>query len=220
MNKRKWIALLLTLALALSAVPALAQTVSPIPSTIDPQHLAHQEYCAGIQGYDAAANTIAVTLYEPETFLPADVEALAVGDTILCGGETVTVDKVTLDAERSYCYINEGAEEFAAGTLMLWHDADADVYRQVRESDYTEWTPIATLTLEVPAELVLLDGIDPDTGEMLDAPTPHNAAEFTEMLRQYEQEELGVSFSTSNIYVLFDEINQPVVVRRFYVPWQ
>ncbi len=72
----------------------------------------------------------------------------------------------------------------------------------------------------MPEYLVLLEGVDIATGSPLPVPTALNADQFIKLLTDYQENEIGISFATSNTYVLFDELNLPVVVRRFYVPWQ
>ena len=74
---------------------------------------------------------------------------------------------------------------------------------------------IADLTLAIPDSLVFLDGIDPDSGEMLDEPAEHTAAEFAAMLAEGSLP----GFDEDNVYVTFGD-GEMIRVERFYTPWQ
>ena len=82
------------------------------------------------------------------------------------------------------------------------------------EREYTR--TVAILTLQVPDSLVFLDDIDPATGETLDTPTEHTAAEFAEMLAAGG----APDFSSENVRITFDEEGELAQVERFYTPWQ
>ena len=91
---------------------------------------------------------------------------------------------------------------------------EEDVRVSEYEHDFME--TIAVLTLEIPEDFVFLDGIDPESGEILDEPTEHTAAEFAEMLAAGGFPD----FASDNVYVTFDENGGMVKAERFYTPWQ
>ena len=68
-------------------------------------------------------------------------------------------------------------------------------------------------------ELLLLDGIDPATGEALHLPTVHTAEQWLAMIAE-EAENEGVGFSIENMYLVFDENGAPAAAYRCHVPWQ
>ena len=75
---------------------------------------------------------------------------------------------------------------------------------------------IAVLTLEIPENFVFVDHIDPETGDVLDEPTEHNAAEFAAMLAAGGYPD----FASDNVKVTFDENGAMVRAERRYTPWQ
>lgn len=220
MTHCKRFALLLVLALTLCAAPALAQTVLPAPATIDPAHLAHREVLANITSYDPTSESIQVTLLEPVVYQAESIRSLVPGDVLLVDGNEYTVENFSFDQDGMFCYINE-YEDGAPCDLMLYMDNPAaGTYRPVMEGDVRIVQPVGTLTLTLPENIVLLDNLDPAYGEPLDVPTIYVGYSFANMLLAAQQEQDAVGFAALNTYILFDEYEQPCVVRRIYVPWQ
>ncbi len=119
----------LTLILIFCAATALAQTVTAIPSDIDLAHLAHKEYCAGIEAYNADDHTITITLYKIEAFTVDDVKSLAPGDVIVSGGAEYVVETVLFGESDRYCIVNAGEYDFEEGSLTLMYDSCAGNYK-------------------------------------------------------------------------------------------
>ena len=133
-----------------------------------------------------------------------DVDKLQVGDTLTIGEDSITVE--TLERDEYGVLINDETE--------LRYGGGTDVFAYSYEKMYRQ--PFTSLTLQIPDDLVFLDGIDPSSGEMLDTPTEHTAAEFREMLAAGGTPD----FASDNVYVTFDEDGQMTLVERFYTPWQ
>ena len=66
------------------------------------------------------------------------------------------------------------------------------------------------------AKRTLIGRIDPETGDILDEPTEHTAAEFAAMLAAGGYPD----FASDNVKVTFDDDGNMVRAERFYTPWQ
>ncbi len=220
MARRKSLALLLALALTLCALPALAQTVSPMPATVDPAFLAHREVLANITDYDTSRGDMQVTLLEPVMYSAESIRALAVGDVIVMDGYEYTVENLSFDQDGAFCYINEYEDGAPCDLMLYMENPAAGTYRPLLEGDERIVQPVGTLTLHLPDSIVLLDYIDPETGEPLDMPAMNDVYWLVSKLLAAQRGEDAVGFAACNTYILFDEYEQPCVVRRIYVPWQ
>ena len=140
-----------------------------------------------------------------EIILDADeVKALKEGDTLTIGQDTVKIESLRQDEEGDIL-INDEYD-------LRITDNEVRVFFYEREFMET----IDTISVPVEDDLVFVDGIDPESGAMLDQPTEHTAAEFISML----SEPAGITFDSENIWVTFDEDGKLVRVERFYTPWQ
>lgn len=220
MKSMKPLAALLALTLVLAAGTAVAQTVTAIPTTIDPLRLAHREYLAGITGYNAADRTMTVTLYDEETFSAEALRSLKPGDTVVSNGEEYAVKTVTFADDNGDCVINQGNEEYAEGSLTLETNGYSGGYIPIDEYDMTNWISAAEITIQASDALVFLDDVDPENGEILAMPKAYNVVEFVKLLDDYLTLDKGIGFDSYNLYILFNERNEPVVIRRFYTEWQ
>ena len=161
-------------------------------------------WLANLTEYDAEAGTVKAELKHGIPIDAATVEALKVGDTLTVGEFSETIEEI------------EKTEE---GTLMINHGDELVKYGdeyQLLVNGYDYLEPFANLTLTIPDDLVFMDGIDPATGEPLDQPAQHTAAEFKTMLA--EEETPG--FAVDNVYVTFNADGHWGLVEREYAPWQ
>ena len=173
-------------------------------STSTAQLIAGEQYVARLTNYSAEENTVQAEVLMEILLDREDVDQLKVGDTLTIGMENIQVE--TLERDEYGVLINDETE--------LRYGGGTDVFAYSYEKMHRE--PFANLTLQIPDSLVFLDGIDPSSGEMLDTPTEHTAAEFKEMLAAG-----GIpDFASDNVYVTFDEDGEMVLVERFYTPWQ
>ena len=159
---------------------------------------------ADITDYKAETNEIEVQLKRTIVLAANMVKDLKEGDTLRIGQESIEI--TSLQQEDDGFLINDGEVELRI--------SDNEVRAYMYEKEYTETS--ATLTVPVEDDLVFLDGIDPESGEPLDQPTEHTAAEFVSMLTA----EGTVSFDSDNLSVTFDENGRLVKVERYYTPWQ
>jgi hypothetical protein len=190
-------------------------TVTAIASEINPEQLASVAVYARITAYSPEKNELTVEVIVPETYDRDEVLDLQIGDSIYTQGQEITVE--TLGEKYGYLVINEGDYEFSEGSVWLYEQFDGTF--AIADWHDNTWAILAELHIPAGAALLFLDSIDPATGEILNMPSVHGAAEFLEML-QTETEEGGPGFATNNVYAVFDGAGQLAVIERYYVPWQ
>ena len=166
--------------------------------------VAGDKFIVRLTDYNAEMNTVQAEVLREIILDREDVDQLKVGDTLTIGDDSITVE--TLERDEYGVLINDETE------LRYW--GGTDVYAYSYEKMYRE--TLVTLTLQIPDSLVFLDGIEPSSGEMLDTPTEHTAAEFREMLAAGG----APDFASDNVYVTFDDNGEMSLVERFYTPWQ
>ena len=135
---------------------------------------------------------------------PAEVNTLKPGDTLTLGEEIIVAETIEQDDDGVIILNGE----------YILRSGDAGINAYFYEHEYTE--TIALFTCALPEGLVFRDGINPDSGEILDTPTEHTAEEFAGMLAAGS----NVDFASDNVYVTFDENGELSLVERFYTPWQ
>ena len=167
--------------------------------------VAGDTYITDLTDYDAEAGTVKATVKRPITLDREYVDSLQVGDTLTIGSEDIIVE--SLESDEYGVMVND--------YISLWYTEDDEVTAKY-ENDHDFMETIAELSLQIPENLVFIDEIDPATGEILEEPAEHTAAEFTEMLAAG-----GVpDFASENVYVTYDDNGEMTLVRRIYTPWQ
>ena len=213
---KKPAAWILALLAALVLGSAAAGTITPMPPTLDTDSLACQAVMAVLTDADPAGRTVTFALYEPEVFAGEDILALQPGDVLLSGGREIAVASVDI-TPWGEVFLNEGTDAWYE-TLPWLEQDDSGNYRTVLYGSLPGWTPFGQMTFTLP-DTLLLDGIDPATGEALELPTVHTADQWLAMIAE-EAESEGVGFSMENMYLVFDENGAPAVACRYHVPWQ
>lgn len=199
--------------------PASADTITAMASEINPEHLEKVASYARILGYNEDENILTVELIVPEVFRRDEILALQVGDGIYTGGQEILIRSIGRYDGDSLIVINEGAYEFAEGSVYLYEDLSGNYRPEVYE-DYT-WGTLARLTCPVQESLLFLDGIDPKTGDPRTLPTVHTAQELTlQLLEAQTADGYVIGLDNNNVYVVFDGEGGLAVIQRFFVPWQ
>ena len=165
--------------------------------------VAGERFVTNLTEYKTDENTVQAEVRRPIRLDQDILAALEVGDVLTIGQESYEVE--TLERDEFGATVND--------EIRLDY-GEEDVRVSEYEHDFME--TIAVLTLEIPENLVFLDGIDPETGEILDEPAEHTAAEFAGMLAAGGFPD----FASDNVYVTFDENGEMAKVERFYTPWQ
>ena len=191
------------------------KTITAIASEINPEHVASVTVNARITGYSPDENKLTVELIAPEVFDRGEVLSLTVGDAVYTQGQEIVIQ--TLSEHYGYLVINEGDFEFSEGSVWLYEQMDGNF--AIAEWDDNTWITLAELKEPVQDTLLFLDWINPASGESLNMPAVHTAAEFIAMIKT-ESEEGGPGFSANNVYAVFDAEGNLAVIQRYYVPWQ
>ena len=205
---KKVIAMAAAAAMSVTMIGAsLADTIQPLPIKTDIQHLEDHFVTTNI---DYKGNGImTLTLLENEQFSAETVKAIKAGDVIVSDGEETTVE--TLEWDGPDLFINRGTEK-----EMLLTDASHGVCERVMENDRVPKLTIGTLEQEIEPYMIMLDWVDPKTGEVLDDIAVRSGDELKALLESND----GPSFAVENVRMLFDSGNQPCLIWRYYSPAQ
>lgn len=205
---KKVIAMAAAAAMSVTMIGAsLADTIQPLPIKTDIQHLEDHFVTTNI---DYKGNGImTLTLLENEQFSAETVKAIKAGDVIVSDGEETTVE--TLEWDGPDLFINRGTEK-----EMLLTDASHGVFERVMENDRVPKLTIGTLEQEIEPYMIMLDWVDPKTGEGLDDIAVRSGDELKALLESND----GPSFAVENVRMLFDSGNQPCLIWRYYSPAQ
>ncbi len=177
---------------------------SELPADSDTAALAGQTVLADLTDYDPETNTVQAELKRAIALDPETVAGLEEGDTLALGAFSEVIEKMAAEEDGSILINDE----------ILLTPKGESVNAFFYEQQLTE--TFAVLTLEVPENLIFLDQIDPETGEILDDMTEHTAAEWIAMLTEGGYPD----FASENVYITFGEDGQLTTVTRIYTPWQ
>ena len=205
---KKVIAMAAAAAMSVTMIGAsLADTIQPLPIKTDIEHLEDHFVTTNI---DYKGNGImTLTLLENEQCSAETVKAIKAGDVIVSDGEETTVE--TLEWDGPDLFINRGTEK-----EMLLTDASHGVFERVMENDRVPKLTIGTLEQEIEPYMIMLDWVDPKTGEVLDDIAVRSGDELKALLESND----GPSFAVENVRMLFDNGNQPCLIWRYYSPAQ
>ena len=205
---KKVIAMAAAAAMSVTMIGAsLADTIQPLPIKTDIQHLEDHFVTTNIEYKGNGIMTL--TLLENEQFSAETVKAIKAGDVIVSDGEETTVE--TLEWDGPDLFINRGTEK-----EMLLTDASHGVFERVMENDRVPNLTIGTLEQEIEPYMIMLDWVDPKTGEVLDDIAVRSGDELKALLESND----GPSFAVENVRMLFDSGNQPCLIWRYYSPAQ
>ena len=150
-----------------------------------------------------------LTLYVPERFDAAAIQAVQPGDVIVTDGEEIKIETVDTDGPDfvfNKCTENE----------MLFCDAGHDEFEHCMDNDYVPWIKLTTLELEQLEYYPIIDYVDPISGDILEDPVIYRGDRLMELLKNPD----AVSFSVKNVDVVYDRNNMPVLMIRYYSPAQ
>ena len=177
-----------------------------IPANVpaDPkQMVADGKYVTNFTNYDPETNLITMEVQHAPVLEPAVVEAFRPGDTLICGKFSEKIE--TLEKDEEGIRINDyiSLVNFG-GEYHLYLD------------DYEYLETYVILLQQVPENLTVTDGIDPETGEILEEEVSYTVPEFLAMLNAGTYP----NFASDNVWAYFDENGDLFSVERFYTPWQ
>ena len=201
---KKLIALSLALVLALALVcTASAETIQAKPVEISMDNLEDRMIKTDIEYLEG--DKMLLTLYAPERFDAAAIQAVKPGDVIVTDGEEIMIE--TVDADGPDFVFNKGTEN-----EMLFCDAGHDEFEHVMASDYVPWIKLGNMELEQLEYYPILDYIDPITGEPQDIPAVYYGDKLMELLKNPD----AVTFAVKNVDVVYDRNNMPVLMIRYF----
>ena len=199
------------------AIPVMAsaerKVVTALASEVSPA-LVSVAVDARIRAYNREDNTLTVEVIVPERYAAADIENLQAGDAIYTQGQEVAINSIV--NEDGYITLNRDDSENPEDAILLYQGLDMN-YEIMQDDDHT-WVTLTTLNFPVYDHLLFLDEIDPASGESLNYPTVHSAADLIAEMEAGEA--AGPGFAVNNTSVVFDRNGTLALVRRFYVPWQ
>ena len=170
--------------------------------------LVNKSYTAEIVEYDEENNTARMILKDTVLLMPDAVKALAVGDSLVLGDETVQIE--TLSEEDGVFLVN--------GEYEISRTDETGAYQVSVNGEVPCLQTVGTLDIPIPETIEFWDSVAPETFEALDEPVKHTAAEFISILTAHDEADVG--FTSDNICAVFDDQGQLTTVIRFYAPWQ
>ena len=208
MKGKKLIAILAAAVLTVAAAgAAVAQTINPNPGKIDINDLAGRNIIANIDYKGDSKATL--TLLEYEQFDAEAIKAVQVGDVIRSEGQEIKVESLKWDGPD--LFINQGTPEEA-----LLCETGNGVFERIMEDDRVPKLVIGTKDWEILPYVVMLDWVDPVSGEILEDVALRSGDELVALLEKGD----GPSFAVENVKILFDDNGQPVLAWRYYSPAQ
>ena len=199
---KKLLCMMAALALTLAVIcTASAETIQPKPVTIDINHLENRMVKTDIDYKEGDIMTL--TLYENERFDAEAIKAVKVGDVIVTDGDEITIESI--DPDGPDIIFNKGT-----GNEMLFCDAGNDEFEHVMESDYVPWIKLGSMDVEILEYYPILDMIDPITGDILDEYAIYRGDKLKELLKNPD----AIGFNCKNVDVVYDRLNQPVMMKR------
>ena len=189
---------------------AAAETVvQPNAPTISIDRLEGRYLLADMK--DAGNGKVSITVYGTETFPAEAIEGLKPGDRIVTGGGEYTVSTVGPFADyEDTIVLNTGAVD-----ELLFEKNGHNEYVQAGTNDEHPQIHLGTVTAELNEYTCFIDRVDPKTGNALDKPVLRSGRDLIDAMNTDE-----IGFSSMNVYVAFNEFNDPVLIVRIYTPWQ
>ena len=165
-----------------------------------------KKFITNLMDYNPEANTVTAVVMHTVTLPEDTVNALKVGDTLEYGTLGDKVEIETMETE------DDGSILINDWITLTNYGGEYHIY--FYELEYLE--ELTRLTLEIPDNLVVLDGIDQETGDVVDPPKELSLDEFKAMLASEDVPD----FATDNVWVTFDDNGQMAAVERVYSPAQ
>ena len=163
------------------------------------------KFITNLTDYNPETNTVKATVMHGVPLPEAQAEALEVGGRLTAGR---LLDEEITSLEKT----EEGDILINGDTELRKYGDEYHIYNY--DLEYLE--PYVTLELEIPDTLEVLDGIDRESGEMLEEPVRYTVEEFRAMLAA----EAYPDFATDNTWVTYDENGEMIMVEREYSPAQ
>ena len=202
----KWLSNAVTCA---NETETVVKTVAPIPVDVDVNRLPDGAWPVAFDRGDIFAGASGIYLngvhiFTEDRYAPEDVEALAVGDSIVVGGETIEVKTVEFGEGVS---INGGVD--GDNGVELQADENAAFYRVSGLDDRATYTDHGVTTLTIDENTAYTDVSDPSKN-----PTIVRGADIVDAIAKSEE---GVVFDENNTRVTVEN-GRVASISHLYVP--
>lgn len=188
--------------------------IQPEPVVLCMDALAGKTVMVRVGAYHQEDHTLELTVLEKLRFAAEAVEGLQPGDALNLGGELLVVRQIE---PMTYLLLLDDGSGVDEASVWLKKGEDGD-YEAGQYSDFI-WRTVGSAPFAVANDAQLLDGIDPEDGDMLESPTRHSMEEFLRI--KEEKEERGYpGFGCDNVWAAFNAEGEIASLERFYVPWQ
>lgn len=198
---KKLISLTLAAVMLLTVSIAFAGTITP--DADEYEGLAGIVVNATVGAYNAEEKTFIVTLYQDDSFDIKDVEKLAVGDTLLAGGQLYKVKEKTEDESGDIKVLTEDGAE-----IVFVQIGDDHMSAQSTDDDRRFMHAFAILNLPVAEEIVYEDNSDPEKTEAVITKGLEDILKI-----KAEKEETSNGF---NYYARLIELNDALEIVRIH----
>jgi len=198
---KKLTALILAIALMLTAGLALAKTVEP--DDTEYERLAGMVVNATVGEYNQDTKTFTVTLYEDDCFDIEDLEKMEAGDTLLAGERVYKVKEKKEDENGDIIVITEDGEE-----IVFVQVGDDHTTAESIEDNRRYMHAFAILHLPAAENIVYEDNSDPEKEE---AAVTKGLEEILKIKAEKEQNSIGFDF-----YATIIELNDNMEIVRIH----
>ena len=198
---KKLISLTLAAVMLLTVSIAFAGTITP--DADEYEGLAGIVVNATVGAYNAEEKTFTVTLYQDDSFDIKDVEKLAVGDTLLAGGQLYKVKEKTEDESGDIKVLTEDGAE-----IVFVQIGDDHMSAQSTDDDRRYMHAFAVLKLPVAEGIVYEDNSDPEKTEAVITKGLEDILKI-----KAEKEETSIGF---DYYATLIELNDALEIVRIH----
>lgn len=188
--------------------------IQPEPVVLCMDALAGKTVMVRVGAYHQEDHTLELTVLEKLRFAAEAVEGLQPGDALNLGGELLVVRQIE---PMTYLLLLDDGSGVDEASVWLKKGEDGD-YEAGQYSDFI-WRTVGSAPFAVANDAQLLDGIDPEDGDMLESPTRHSMEEFL-CIKEEEEERGYPGFGCDNVWAAFNAEGEIASLERFYVPWQ
>ncbi|MBO5534072.1 MAG: hypothetical protein J6B53_01535 [Clostridia bacterium] len=203
---KRWISLLILAGLFLVlAGTASALTSKPVMPELLHDLVAGKTFKARMEGYATDEEMKNVTLYfsvyEQESYLADEVENLAVGDTIVIGGDDFVIRKIETD--------ETGYKMTGLYTIYLSKN-DKGMYTAITDTENRFYKNVFSFEVQAAPDFKFLDSGDPEAEKPVELT-------IKELIDRYSDEQLNSM--EENTVITFDDDGLVKQLEYLYTPW-
>lgn len=203
---KRWISLLILAGLFLVlAGTASALTTKPVMPELLHDLVAGKTFKARMEGYATDEEMKNVTLYfsvyEQESYLADEVESLAVGDTIVIGGDDFVIRKIETD--------ETGYKMTGLYTIYLSKN-DKGLYTAITDTENRFYKNVFSFEVQAAPDFKFLDSGDPEAEKPVELT-------IKELIDRYSDEQLNSM--EENTVITFDDDGLVKQLEYLYTPW-